>query len=181
MRVFIGIEFNDKEKEYLHKIKEIIRPNTISGEYTSYSNFHLTIKYIGKISDDDLEVLMEVIDDVSYKIKPFYLKFGELGSFDRKHSSIVWMGFQNGKSSLTTLFKHIESKTVSEGFEEEGRKYRPHVTMGKKVVFNGNTVTELLPSHPDSIEVKYITLFESHRVNGVLTYTPIYRKELEGE
>ena len=178
MRVFIGIEFSDEVKDYLQKIAQIIKKNTIKGDFTRFDNYHLTLKYIGRVTDDEVYMLEDIISDISDNISSFNIKLGEIGSFDRKHSSIIYLGIKEGLSELNTLFKLVEKMTIEEDFEPENRKYRPHITLGKKVVFNKYNTTELLPIFNQEISVKKITLFESHRVNDILTYTPIFKKEL---
>jgi 2'-5' RNA ligase len=177
MRVFIGVEFDYKVKDYLNGVKEMIKENVKSGDFTNYDNYHLTLRYIGNIYDDEQEVLEEVLDEVSKKIKAFDIKVGDIGTFGKGNTSIVWVGITKGKKELTSMYGVLEEELYFNGFDKEERKYNPHITIGKKVHLNGHGGGYLEP-YNDIIKVQTITLFHSHRVNGVLTYTPIYRKDL---
>lgn len=178
MRVFIGYEFDNEVKEYLSNIQSIIKPGTVKGDYTRFHNFHLTTKYLGNVSDEEVDTLIDIIDEVCEQIDTFDIKINGLGSFDKKFSSIMWVGILSGKESLMKVFHKIERKTVEAGFEKEHRKYRPHITLGKKIVFSKHSSTEYIPSYDESIHINKITLFESDRIDGVLTYTPIYANRL---
>ena len=54
MRIFIAIEFSNKIKNILHNIQEIVKENSISGKFTDKDNFHLTIRFIGEITEVQL-------------------------------------------------------------------------------------------------------------------------------
>ena len=179
MRVFIGFEFDTAVKEYLNSIQSIIKPGTVKGDFTLLDNFHLTTKYIGNVSEEEVDMLIDIIDEVCECIEPFTIKINGLGSFEKKHSSIVWVGILRGKEYLQKVFSKVERKTVEAGFEKEQRKYRPHITLGKKIVFSRHSSTEYIPSYDEIVHINKITLFESHRIDGVLTYTPIYSNQLQ--
>jgi 2'-5' RNA ligase len=121
-----------------------------------------------------------VLDDVTSDIAPFTLRVGDLGVFNKKHTSIVWVGVTKGKEKLRRIFRRLEDEIVTSGFTPENRKYRPHITIGKKVVFSQGRFSNGLPYFDQDINITAITLFQSHRIDGVLTYTPLYRKILSG-
>lgn len=181
MRVFYAIEFSDDIKRYLKDVQDVVKSTTVSGRFTHYGNFHLTLKYIGNIYNGEYEELCQVLDDVASSIKPFSIKIGDLGAFHKKNSSIIWVGVTTGKTSLKRLYRKLESELTTSGFEADNRKYRPHITIGKKVTFSNGSFTSEMPYYDHDITVSHITLFQSHRVDDVLTYTPLYRALLSGE
>ncbi len=176
MRVFYGIDFEDDVKRYLKDVQDILKTTTIGGDFTHYKNFHLTIKYIGNILNGEYEELCAILDDVCEIIQPFSIRIGDLGAFQKKNSSIIYVDVIKGKTPLVKLFDAIEKEVVESGFEPENRKYRPHVTLGKKVVFHNGSFTNELPYYNHEIRCTKLTLFESKRIDGVLTYTPLYQK-----
>ena len=179
MRVFIGIEFDSKVKEYLYKVQNFLKPSMIKGEMTNFNNFHLTTKYIGHVTEEEIDILKDCIFAASDSIKPFEMKLNGLHSFNKGRNSIFWVGIESGKDSLSKLYKAIESQLIAEEFDlDYDKKYRPHITIGKKMVMNNGSSMEVMPHYYESIYVSSITLFHSHRVNNVLTYTPIYRCDL---
>lgn len=181
MRVFYAIEFCDDIKQYLKDVQDIVKSTAVSGNFTHYGNFHLTLKYIGNIYNGEYEELCQVLDDVASSIKPFSIRIGDIGAFHKKNSSILWVGVTKGRKALKRLYTKLESEVITSGFEAENRKYRPHITIGKKVIFSNGSFTSKMPYYDHDISVNQITLFQSHRVDGVLTYTPLYRASLTGE
>lgn len=179
MRVFIAIEFDDSVKRFLKDVQDVVKATSISGDFTHYSNFHLTIKYIGTIYNGDYDELCQCIEDAAEKMAPFSIRIGDIGAFTSKTSSIIWVGITKGKHHLKQLFDYVESEVTQSGFAKEERKYKPHITIGKKVVFDNGHFTNELPFYQKDIPCTKLTLFESHRVDGVLTYTPLYRVPLK--
>lgn len=179
MRVFVGIEFNSDVREYLYKVQNYIKPLLISGVFTNFNNFHLTTKYIGHVTEDEIEILKDCIFTACEQIQPFDIKLNGLHSFNKGRSSILWVGIDKGKDKLTKLYKAFERELISEEFDlDYSKKYRPHITVGKKMILGNQSTSEIFPHFYEGFRVSTITLFQSHRVNEVLTYTPIYRCDL---
>jgi 2'-5' RNA ligase len=181
MRVFIAIEFDDRVKRYLKEVQDIVKTTTYNGNFTHYKNFHLTIKYIGNIYNGEFEELCHCIDDICSATSPFSIKLGDIGFFNKKTTNIVWVGVVKGKEQVMRLHKKTDRETNRSGFAPELRKFRPHVTIGKKVIFCNGAMTNRLPILNEEIQVTKVTLFQSSRIDGVLTYTPLYSQLLTGK
>ena len=63
------------------------------------------------------------------------------------------------------------------GFEMDGRKYHPHITLGREVL------TDAAPwmVEPFGETVTSIELLKSERINGKLTYTAIHERQAKQE
>jgi 2'-5' RNA ligase len=74
---------------------------------------------------------------------------------------------------LMDLQREIEHKLALCGFEMDGRKYSPHITLGREVV------TDAKPWNiePFGETVSVIDLMKSERIRGKLTYTVIARNK----
>lgn len=179
MRVFIGIELENDVKEYLYKVQNHIKPSMIKGELTNFNNFHLTTKYIGHVTDEEVEILKDCIFTASDQVEPFDMTLNGLHSFNKGRSNILWIGIESGKKELNKIYKAVENELISEEFDlDYNKKYKPHITIGKKMVMSPISSMEVLPHYYEKVRVSAITLFHSHRVNDVLTYTPIYHCDL---
>ncbi len=178
MKVFIAIEFKDNVKRYLKDVQDIVKLTAYNGHFTHYDNFHLTVKYMGNIYNGEYEKLCQCVDDICENSSPFSMKIGDIGFFNKKSTNIVWVGITQGKDSIMKLHRLTDRVSNEAGFAPELRKFRPHVTIGKKVVFNDFGFTSRLPFFDEEIEVSRITIMESSRFDGMLTYTPLYSKKL---
>lgn len=178
MRVFIAIEFKDNVKRYLKDVQDIVKLTAYNGNFTHYDNFHLTVKYIGNIYNGEFDELCQCVDDICKDTKPFSIRIGDIGFFNKRNENIIWVGVTKGKEKVMSLHRKTEKITTKSGFNEEHRKFRPHVTIGKKVAFNDYGFSSRLPFFDQDIQVNKITIMESSRIDGVLTYTPLYSRSL---
>lgn len=176
MRVFIGIALPREVKEHLHQLTNLIKKSSYKGNFPTIDNYHITLKYIGQATSDDLDTLEDMIAFVAENTKPFKITIEDMGSFVKKGKHIVWVGLNHGKQSLKKLFYSLELLMEENGFTKEHRKYKPHITLGKQIVFSqGNGFVDV-PAYNKEILVEKLTLFWSHREDDILVYSPIYEQ-----
>jgi 2'-5' RNA ligase len=101
---------------------------------------------------------------------PFTATVERLGTFSR--GTLWWAGLREDKP-LMDLQREIEHKLALRGFGMDGRKFSPHITLGREVL------TEAKPWNitPFCESVSAIDLMKSERISGKLTYTVIARNK----
>ncbi|NMA67956.1 MAG: hypothetical protein GX958_00840 [Desulfitobacterium sp.] len=76
--------------------------------------------------------------------------------------------------------KELHQLLLERDFELEDRKYRPHITLGRKVrlreTFNPQELKESIAEI--QIPVNSIELMKSEHISGKLVYTEIFSKDL---
>jgi len=75
------------------------------------------------------------------------------------------------------LQREIEHKLALGGFEMDGRRYSPHITLGREVVTSDKPWT----IEPFGETVTSVELMNSERTGGKLTYTAVYERQSETE
>lgn len=180
MRVFIAIELDENIKEYIFQNQKIVKDNSIKGNFSRKENFHLTLRFIGEANVKQIDVLKKTIDETAKITSSFEMQLGGLGYFSRKNRKIIWLGISNGKKSLQQLFDILENNLEEYGFGRDERGLNPHITMARQVILNTDfeLLAEKVKTEEIEIPVKKISLMESTRVDGKLTYRPIYTKYL---
>ena len=74
MRIFISVEFPEEIKKELMLIqKEIDKLGLIRGKFTEPENIHLTLKFLGEISDSELRAVKDKLSNLDFS--NFYLSF----------------------------------------------------------------------------------------------------------
>ncbi len=167
MRLFIAINFNSETRERLLALRDDLRSRSTRGNFSAPENLHLTLVFIGEISPKKLDKIQAILETVTFS--PFDVSIDRLGTFSR--GTLWWAGLREDKL-LMDLQHEIEHKLALCGFEMDGRKYSPHITLGREVV------TDAAPwrIEPFGETVTGIDLMKSERINGKLTYTAIYSK-----
>jgi len=166
MRLFIAINFNNETRAQLHSLSDDLRSCSKRGNFTIMENMHLTLVFIGECSPKKLDKVKAILDTVTFK--PFVVTIERLGTFSR--GTLWWAGLREDKP-LMDLQHEIEYKFALCGFEMDGRKYHPHITLGREVL----TDTAPWAIEPFGETVTSIELMKSERINGKLTYTAIYK------
>lgn len=169
MRLFISINFDARTKENIlaaqRKLKTMGR-----GRFTSPDNLHLTLAFFGEVAEErvpELKALMAGIDVPKMK-----LTFSEVGAF-RNESELWWIGIKQNEQ-LSALQLELARKLKEAGFPVDGKRFRPHITLARDMHI-GYVCGDLL-SKGFSCQASHISLMLSHRPNGRLTYTELYRR-----
>jgi len=168
MRLFVAINFNENTRARLRGLRDELRSRSKRGNFTLDDNLHLTLAFIGECNPKQLEKITAILDTVVFE--PFEAAVDRIGSFSR--GALWWAGLR-GDKPLMALQYEIAYKLALCGFEMDGRKYHPHITLGREIV------SDAAPwqIEPFGETVTSIELMKSERINGKLTYTAIYENK----
>ncbi len=177
MRVFIGIELDQRTKKYIREVQGKVRKHCEKGRFTMSDNFHLTLKFLGEIDEAQLSGIIDAMDKAVNDTSPFEIGLDRVDYFQKKNRRILWVGSKSS-SELEALASTVENTMEAIGFEPDNRPYQAHITLGRQVKLKADDVLS-----ETSVEwrpiIDNITLFESKRVDDVLRYVPIKRFALE--
>lgn len=143
IRAFIAIEVPDEVGKTLEDAKRILASKLLRGgiRWVKVSNIHLTLRFLGNVGQDSLPAIYDGLDDVAGRIAPFSLNLDVLGCFPNpRRPRVVWVGMVGDTEQLSSLHRSIERVLMPLGWEAEGRKYHPHLTLGR--VKNSDKVLE---------------------------------------
>lgn len=173
MRLFIAVLFQQEIQENLIKIIERLKSEMASGNLTRKENLHLTLAFLGETNR--IAEVKKAMDEVSSS--PFSLEFASLGAFRRDGGDIYWIGVQKNQT-LSDIHRQLYQNLIKRGFSLEDRPFRPHLTLGRQMVFSEQFDRRNFMVPKLHQQVSEIVLMKSERIRGKLTYTPIYRKPL---
>lgn len=177
MRLFIAVKLNDEIKDHLMKAIDALKCRSSKGNFTHRDNLHLTLVFLGEIGPERLEDIHSAIDRISGE--PFLLMLTGFGRFKRNGGDIHWAGIEKDEM-LFKIQKQLEKELRDAGFSLEDRDYNPHLTLGREVRLKdpSDDIYGLLTESRPEMTAARISLMKSQRVNGMLTYTEIYGKNL---
>lgn len=177
MRCFIAVDLPDEIKKEI--FKEIVLPlknRNLPVKWVEKVNLHITLKFLGEISEKDVGKIKDKLQDKikgigRFKINLFGLDY--FGSFSNVR--VIFVKIKDGEVYLKKLFEIIEDFSYKEiGIVKEKRAFSGHLTIGRvkkgKKVFWSDLSLDLKKEY--IFWVDKITLFKS-----VLTpQGPIYTK-----
>ena len=126
VRSFIAIDIS---REAINEIKEIQNTlknaNLFVGKLTEPENLHLTLKFLGEITDEQVEEVKEKLKGINFS--GFSAQLGEVGVFDKKYPKIIWIKLNGG--GIFNLQKEIDEK-LKDLFKPEER-FMSHITLAR--------------------------------------------------
>jgi 2'-5' RNA ligase len=133
IRAFIAIELPDSIKSSLSLLQNDLKRSTSAPvKWVAPNSIHLTLKFLGNISQEKIPEISDAIDKTTRQTAPFSLELSHLGAFPNTHSPrVVWIGLKGDIDTLTVLQKNIESSLIPYGFPPEGKGFSPHLTLGR--------------------------------------------------
>jgi RNA 2',3'-cyclic 3'-phosphodiesterase len=125
LRLFVGIGFPPELKLRL----SLLCSGIPGAKWVDPGNFHLTLRFIGEISED----LAADVDDTLSRVRArrFTLQIAGTGVFgggDKPRS--LWAGVER-TPELVGLRDKIEQALIRIGLVPEPRKFAPHVTLAR--------------------------------------------------
>lgn len=171
MRGFIAIELDDDTRRLLGNIQEDFRRQGVRGNYSHLDNLHLTVKFLGELDDHLYHGILNLIKKVAPHHKTFVLSVDSIGNFNKGNRSIIWAGLKRNKV-LFDVYDEVE--TILEGIMPGKREksYSPHITLIRETVVPHAFIEShnQLVKHGHTFTASGLSLMESTRVNGRLTY-----------
>lgn len=169
MRIFYGIEIGDEIKNSIYnKLSEYIYNNR-DIKWVEKQNLHLTLQFIGEVSDKILEDIKSASKQISFNSFDISLKtIGGFPYLDKPR--VVWVGMPEVPKSLFNLQKDIKTLCLRCTEDEKDIKidtkpYHPHITIARvKGRINYNLIDYLKKNKNMNFgiqKVKHITLFKS--------------------
>ncbi len=100
-----------------------------SARWVAQENLHLTLRFIGEVSEDRLADVTAALAAVQGA--PFAMNLSGVGHFEsRRRVRTLWVGI-DPNAELESLYGRVESALVRAGLEPEGRKFSAHVTVAR--------------------------------------------------
>ena len=178
MRIFVGVDIPEHVKHDIDIEADKFLRYCESLKKVENNNYHVTLKFLGELSVNDLEDLEDILRASLKGFKSFDIHLKDLGFFEKKDGNILWMGMGLGVGKLKEIHKAMDQK-INDRFKLDKGLFSPHVTLARKVMvedintFKKNKTRELI------FEAKEVVIFYSHRVDDALTYTPMTKIKLD--
>lgn len=172
MRLFIAIPVPDNVKEHFLFLQKNV---TAEAKINFVKEFHLTLKFLGEISEENLEKIKSQLSQIEFE--PFTAKLNSTGVFpSEKMIRVLWIGIDPA-DKIIKLQKKIEASL--EG--EPDKRFHPHITLARvKFVKDKKALLEQVQAMPvepiefpvDSVHLIKSTLTKQGPVYEVLASIP---------
>lgn len=185
LRVFCAIELPEEVRaraaDRIRRLREAVPEARASWE--RMEKLHITLKFVGEIAPERVEVLSGAATRAVQTIQPFMLTLSGAGAFPpRGIPRILWLGIEDHSGALSQLHSQLEDECAAAGFAREKRSFHPHLTLARIRAPQG--ARELARLHqeivfePIKFDVTNLVVMRSELGPGGSRYTLISRHEL---
>ena len=178
-RCFIALELSREAINEIEEIQKLLKKkNLFYGKFTEPENLHLTLKFLGEITEERVKEVKEKLKLVKFPC--FEASLGELGTFINRYNSILWIKL-NGKE-IWELQKKIDGNLEDLGFIAEER-FMSHITIARMKKINDKAeflhYVKNVKSCKIKFKVKEFVLKKSELNEEGPVYTDIERFKLD--
>jgi len=133
IRSFIAIELPDELKLALTRLQTSLKqvaPPVV--KWVEARGIHLTLKFLGNVSSDRINDIIQVMEQSARGIPPFQLEAKNVGAFPNlKRPQVLWVGVSGQLDRLSQLQQRIETNLVPLDFAAEQRPFTAHLTLAR--------------------------------------------------
>lgn len=165
MRAFVAIELPESLRQALAREQSRFRAVCPDARWTRPEGIHLTLKFLGEISDAQVDEVKKALQGIG-RFEKFTVRAQGFGFFpDARRPRIFWAGL-DAPPEIGRLAAQVEGAMAPLGFPPEDRAFRPHLTLARfKIPRPQPRLQALLAEQDDpllgSFEVSEFFLWES--------------------
>ena len=191
IRAFIAIELPHDIQTHLEEISSQLkdRLKDVPIRWVPVENIHLTLKFLGNVSLESLEMLTEVMQTVAVSHQTFEISVGGLGAYPKEHRPrVIWIGVE-APAVLHSTMRSLEAETARLGYALEERPFSPHLTLGRiarnATTHENRSTAEVITTYKVGFlgvaRVHSLNLFRSDLKPSGAVYTCLFTADLGGE
>lgn len=177
MRVFIAVTLDKDTKSHLKNMADKLSEHIKSARYTYIDNYHITLVFIGETDVSGLKKIVHAVDKTAGDTMKFKLMTSKVGNFKKNNRHIVYCELKKSKK-LNDIYLSLMKNLSGDEIELREGKFTPHITLAREAVPNNQDWDGI--NDEKEIIVSSISVMESTRINGKLTYIPRHTAYLGG-
>jgi 2'-5' RNA ligase len=133
VRSFIAISLSKDLQSKIAQLEEALigELGDLPVRWVPASNIHLTLKFLGDVSVNNVPMLQKIIQAEARETRPFEISVGGFGVFPNiSRPRVLWLGVE-APEELISLQRRIEGEAARLGYAPDNRPFSPHLTLGR--------------------------------------------------
>ena len=184
IRTFLALPLDESIIEKLADARRSLSSAGARVRWVAGENLHLTIKFLGDVTDEQLPEVCRVAEESARQVEPFEFSVSSVTSVPQAGAMrMVWVGIDEPTGLLGKLHELLEQAYAEMGFEKENRSFRPHLTLGR--VKGGRNVKQLRAAITEIEDTEFgiasineIIVFSSKLTPDGPIYSPMAKAKL---
>jgi 2'-5' RNA ligase len=130
MRLFVALDIDDSIRSRIARFLDGVRELAPDARWVRPESLHVTLKFIGEKSADDVEKIKRALATIS--ADTFEMNFCGYGFFPSKHAPrVFWLG-SDGGSKLTSLAANVDEALSQLDIPKEEHAFNAHLTLARR-------------------------------------------------
>jgi len=184
IRTFVGVQLQPPARKRALKLIGKLQKSEANARWITADEMHITLSFLGDTIDTMVPKVCQAVDQAAQDASPFNLSIAGVGAFpDIARPRVAWLGVGEGVDHLTALHRKLETLIRALGVQTDGRRYNPHMTIGR-IRGRNQPLTELLEKHADATAgeslVTEAVVFSSSMEKSGPVYAIMHRAKLSG-
>ena len=92
---------------------------------------HLTLRFLGETPGARAPAIERALAATAAASAPIDLRLGALGTFGGRRPRVVWVGLEGDLAALAACAAMLNRSLAAEGFPDDPRPLRPHLTLAR--------------------------------------------------
>jgi len=164
MRLFLAIPVDAACSEQLKTRLSAFqtRPEMAAMKWTPSPNWHLTLSFLGEVSEADYQAIRESMSDwFAEGMSYFDADLLTLSGFPNPKTGPFWAAKLDATLMMQSLVREIDDHLRPLGFAKRKHAFRPHITLGKWKGASDDFPTIDEPLEPIQLRVDRLNLYQS--------------------
>lgn len=132
IRSFLAFELPPDIRRILERVSAEVKEFGLDVRWVKVENIHLTMIFMGNVHQEKLSDMGDEIKEVCERYQAIEISINGIGFFpDMKRPRVLWLGLAGDLERLSRLRDDLQRHLARFGIKEEGRPFRPHLTLGR--------------------------------------------------
>lgn len=132
MRLFVAVNLPFEIKKGIGSFIRDLRKVNADMKWVEPENLHLTVQFLGNVSEDQVPAVAAALNRAAERIAPFTLKLSGVGVFpSRERPRVFWAGVGGDTVDLLQLNRQVQRELKEPGFAPGKNKFSPHLTLAR--------------------------------------------------
>jgi 2'-5' RNA ligase len=172
---FLAVDLADEARHGLAAVlTDSHATDGIPGRRVPIDNWHITVRFLGDVTDLQLELLMGRLDE-TVAADPDRVWLDGIDAFPKpSNASVVYCSVDDREDLLGHLAGLCEEAAVDIGLEPEDRPFHPHLTLSRvRPPVDVQRVFDGIDPFRVALDVTTVTLMRTRSVRGGVIYDRI--------
>ena len=187
IRSFLAFELPPEIMGIISNASRDMKNTPLNVRWVKPGNIHLTMVFIGNVSQEELKPIGQVAANVCRRYGSFNVFLNGTGVFgSRRNPRVVWARLNGDLERMSRFRDELQKDLEPFGIKQERRPFKAHLTFGRfrKGARTGSALDELLSRYQDltspTCTLNELVLFKSDLKPGGAVYTRLNAWALVG-